>query len=133
MTISGCSRRVGMTGSCSMRRRALFFCLACVFSAVSTNPASAAFETVRRVGVISALGDTFAVQKVGITVFGNDQKEFAIDSWKIDDFVIGKVRAALGKRFDVRPVTYQKAAFLAPPPNIFTSANTAVANAVRAH
>jgi hypothetical protein len=67
-------------------------------------------EGIRTVGIISAFDDTFHVQKIGLTVFGNDLQKFSISSWGIDDLVAGKVRALLGKRYDVRPVTYQKSA-----------------------
>jgi hypothetical protein len=68
-------------------------------------------QTIKRVAVMSAIGDKFTVKKVGLTVFGNDQKDFPIESWGIDDFVVGKLRGLLSARFDVRPVTYQKSAF----------------------
>ena len=66
---------------------------------------------IRRVAVMSAVGDKFTVRKIGITVFGNDEKEFPIDAWGIDQFVVNKVRGVLARRFDVRPVAYDKSAF----------------------
>ncbi len=66
---------------------------------------------IRNVGIITAFGDMFHVQKVGITVFGSDFKEFSVASWGIDDMVIGKVRTLLGRRFNVKPVNYQKSVF----------------------
>jgi hypothetical protein len=65
---------------------------------------------IRTVGIISALSDTFHVHTIGLMVFGNDLKEFPIGSWGMDDLVTGRARALLSKRYDVRPVTYQKAA-----------------------
>jgi hypothetical protein len=47
---------------------------------------------VRRVAVISALGDQFSVKKMGVTIFGNDERNFPIDAWGIDDAVIATVR-----------------------------------------
>lgn len=81
---------------------------------------------VRRVAVISALGDQFSVKKMGVTIFGNDERNFPIDAWAIDDAVTATVRGVIGKRFEVRPVTYRKSAF-------FVSDNDgrAVADAVR--
>jgi hypothetical protein len=81
---------------------------------------------VRRVAVISALGDQFMVKKLGVTIFNNDERAFPIDAWGIDDAVVNTVRGVVGKRFDVRPVTYRKSAF-------FVSDNDgrAVAEAVR--
>ena len=69
-------------------------------------PAAAKYENVRRIGVISAIGDLFTAQKVGVTAFGNDVKELSIAPWNIDAFVIAKVRSALAGRFEVRPVSY---------------------------
>jgi hypothetical protein len=81
---------------------------------------------VRRVAVISALGDQFMVKKLGVSIFNNDERAFPIDAWGIDDAVVNTVRGVVGKRFDVRPVTYRKSAF-------FVSDNDgrAVAEAVR--
>ncbi len=64
------------------------------------------------VGVISAFVDKFQLRKVGITVFGNEEKEFPVDAWGIDEIVAGKARALLGRRFQVRPVTYRRAPFM---------------------
>jgi hypothetical protein len=55
----------------------------------------------RTVGVISAVGHKFALQKMGITVFGNELNEVPI-SWGIDDAVAGKVSALLSGRYAVR-------------------------------
>jgi hypothetical protein len=73
-------------------------------------------DGVKRIGVISAMGDTFYLQKVGRTVFGNERNEFPAAAWGIDDLMVSKVRATLGRRFDIRPVTYQRAAFYASNP-----------------
>ncbi len=66
---------------------------------------------IRRVAVMSAVGDKFTVRKIGFTVFGNDEKEFPIDAWGIDQFVVNKMRSVLARRFEVRPVAYSKSAF----------------------
>lgn len=47
--------------------------------------------------------------------FGNDIKDFPIDSWGIDDLVVRKARSLLNKGFDVRPVTYRRAAIASAP------------------
>jgi hypothetical protein len=80
---------------------------------IPVDPAAAKYEGVRRIGVISAIGDTFTVQKIGLTVFGNEHKQFAIEPWKIDDYVAGRIRGLLTGRFDVRAVSVPKAAILA--------------------
>lgn len=85
-----------------------------IFAALALpDPAAAKYEGFRRIGVISAVGDAFTVQKIGITVFGNERNQFAIEPWKIDDYVVGRIRAALAGRFDVRAVNVPKAAILA--------------------
>ncbi len=63
---------------------------------------------IRTIGIISALPEVFQVKEIGLTVFGNDVQGIPIGSWGIDDLVIGKVRGLLSKRFDQRPVTYQR-------------------------
>ena len=75
-----------------------------------TTVAPEQMHAIRRVAVISAIGDKFTVKKIGITVFGNDEKDFAIDAWGIDAFVVNKVRSVLAGRFEVRPVAYQPSA-----------------------
>jgi hypothetical protein len=71
-------------------------------------------QQVRSVGIISAFGDRFQLKKVGLTVFGNDESVFPVAAWGIDDLMAGKVRTLLGRRFDVRPVTYRRTVFATP-------------------
>jgi hypothetical protein len=71
---------------------------------VAAPETAKAVEKARTVGVISAVGSTFALQKVGITVFGNERNEVPIGSWGLDDAVAGQVSAALGKRFTVKRI-----------------------------
>lgn len=72
-----------------------------------------AVEKARTVGVISAVGDKFALQKVGITVFGNELNEVPIGSWGLDDAVASQVSAVLGKRFTVKRIAVPQGAFAA--------------------
>jgi hypothetical protein len=65
----------------------------------------------KSVCAISRIGDTFALQKMGVTVFGNALDMAQIDAWGIDEFVVGKVAAQLSQRFDVKRLTYPKGAF----------------------
>lgn len=82
--------------------------LATVAARVSVAPAAPALP---KLGIVSAIGDKLYLRKVGITVFGNESSEMAVDSWRLDDVMTGKIRAALAGRFDVRPVTYQRTPF----------------------
>jgi hypothetical protein len=74
------------------------------------------------VGVMSAVGDTFTLRKIGITVFGNEDNKVPLGTWGIDDLIYGKITAALGNRWSVRRLAYSKAALNAfenPNGNIF--------------
>ena len=58
------------------------------------------------IGVIPHIGESFVEQSVGVTAFGNDLKEIPIESWGLDDLIVGRVRAAAGPRFAVRRIAY---------------------------
>jgi len=64
-----------------------------------------------RLGVISAIGDRFAVQKFGLTVFETEESEVAVDGWGLDDLVVARVRAGTNNDPTVRRITYSKGAF----------------------
>jgi hypothetical protein len=64
-----------------------------------------------RLGVISALGDRFAVQKFGLTVFETEESEVAVDGWGLDDLVVARVRAATNNDPTVRRIAFPKDAF----------------------
>jgi hypothetical protein len=70
-------------------------------------------EDVRALGIISAFGDDFTVKTIGPTIFHNDEKTIAVAAWGIDDGVVRRLKARLSRRFDVRPLTYKRAAFAA--------------------
>jgi hypothetical protein len=64
-----------------------------------------------RLGVISAIGDRFAVQKFGLTIFETEESEVPVEGWGLDDLVVARVRAATGADPTVRRIAYQKGAF----------------------
>ncbi|MCK1641847.1 hypothetical protein IVA95_30945 [Bradyrhizobium sp. 157] len=64
-----------------------------------------------RLGIISALGDRFAVQKFGLTIFETEESAVAVEGWGLDDLVVARVRAATGTDPTVRRITYPKGAF----------------------
>jgi hypothetical protein len=64
-----------------------------------------------RLGIISALGDRFAVQKFGLTIFETEESAVAVEGWGLDDLVVARVRAATGTDPAVRRITYPKSAF----------------------
>jgi hypothetical protein len=63
-----------------------------------------------RLGVISALGDQFAVQKFGVTVFEYEGTDVPVN-WGFDDLVFARVRAATGNDPGVRRISFAKDAF----------------------
>lgn len=79
--------------------------------AATQPPKPSAADTRKCVGVISAIGDTFALQKIGITVFGNELNRVPIDSWQIDNLVVSKISTFLTKSWAVQRINYPKGAF----------------------
>lgn len=67
----------------------------------------------KTVGVISAVGSKFALQKVGITVFGNELNEVPVGTWGLDEAVVSRVSAVLSKRFTVKRIAVPQGAFAA--------------------
>ena len=107
---SSCARFVG-----ALRLALLCLLLCAAASAGVGAPASPKSKGMRSVGIVSAIGDKFYVRKIGLMAFGNDTKEFPIDSWRVDDLVVSKARGLLSKSYDVRTVTYRRAAIAAAP------------------
>lgn len=62
-------------------------------------------------GVIAAAGSPTGLNKIGLTVFGNEYSEAPSDIWGIDDLVFARVRAAAGPGIAVRRIAYAKDAF----------------------
>jgi hypothetical protein len=77
----------------------------------SAKPQIAADSGPCRLGVISAIGDLFSVQKFGVTVFETEGSEIPIEDWGLDDLVLARVRAANGVDPTVRRIAYPKGAF----------------------
>jgi hypothetical protein len=86
-----------------------------------------------QIGVISAVGDRFTLQHIGLTVFGNEFTEAPIESWGLDDLVVTRVRAAaVGS--SVRRIAYSRGAFepyYHPPKQLFRDASNDLPAVVR--
>jgi hypothetical protein len=81
-------------------------------AAKSAQPAKpSAAESTKCIGVVSAIGDTFHLRKIGFTVFNNDSNTVPIESWQIDNLVISKIGTFLSKSWTVRRINYPKGAF----------------------
>jgi hypothetical protein len=99
----------------------------------SAKSAGAADSGPCQVGVISVIGDEFVVQRVGLTMFGNEYTEVPIESWSIDDLVVARVRAALPNAV-VKRIAYPKGAFTPydhPAPALFRNAQDDLTAIVR--
>ena len=76
-------------------------------------PGQAPAKTAKTVGLISLIGDTFYVKRIGIMVFGNELEKSPVPSWKIDDRVAAAVGRILQKSFKVKRIQVPAAAFQA--------------------
>jgi hypothetical protein len=86
-----------------------------------------------QIGIISAIGHKFAVQKVGFTVFGNALTEVPIDAWGLDDLVVARVRAATTGA-GVRRIGHSKGAldpYYNPPSKLFRNDDDELTAVVR--
>jgi hypothetical protein len=68
-------------------------------------------QTVKTVGIISAVGGQMTVATGGLSGLDNSSRSFPIDSWELDDLIVQRATAALSGRFQVKPVTYNRTAF----------------------
>jgi hypothetical protein len=87
-----------------------------------------------QIGVIPAVGSQFAVQNVGLTVFGNALTEVPVEPWGLEDLIVARVRAAAGASTSVRRVAYAKDAFETyyhPPRQLFGGSGDSLAAVVR--
>jgi hypothetical protein len=92
--------------------------VAAVIVLALSGGASAMFESrdtklqaVKTVGIISAIGDQFTLARAGLTGLDNSSRSFTISSWGLDDLIVQQATAALSGRFQVKPVSYQRAVF----------------------
>lgn len=95
---------------CRMVVTFLFFIIGTT-AGINQAAAQQAVDGRRTVGVISSVGETFTLQKIGLMVFGNEKAETAIDAWAIDENVVAKISTLLGKRFSVKKINYLRGTF----------------------
>ena len=77
------------------------------------GPARKAEAGAKTIGLISLIGDTFYVKRVGFTVFGNEEAKFPIAGWKIDDRVAASISRLLQKSFRIKRIQVPAGAFQA--------------------
>ncbi len=100
-------------------RRQVFLALTTGALSLIAEPAFAAPEVisaeklagVRRVSIISALGDRAAIQKY-VLLHGGGTSYLPIEDWQLDELVISTASAALASRFDIVPFAYDKKIFV---------------------
>jgi hypothetical protein len=68
-------------------------------------------QAVKTVGIISAVGDQMTFAKAGLAGLDNRSQSFPIESWGLDELIVKQATAALSGRFQVKPVSYKRAAF----------------------
>jgi len=73
----------------------------------------ARLQAVKTVGVISAVGDQFGIARGGLTGPDSGSRSLPIPSWGLDDLIVQQATTALSGRFQVQPVTYNRATFAA--------------------
>jgi hypothetical protein len=109
----------------------ILFCAAmAILLVLSSGGAHAWFETrdaklqsVKTVGIISAIGDQFTFAKAGLTGLDNSSRSGPIASWGLDDLMVQQVGEALSIRFQVQPVTYPRAIFATTQESAITAVN----------
>ncbi len=101
-------------------------------SKAAAKPAEPASTGPCGIGVIAATQDPFVVEKIGLTVFGNEYAEVPV-SWDLDDLVFARVRAAAGAT-PLRRISYAKGAFDSyyhPKPSLFRNEREELSNLIR--
>jgi hypothetical protein len=84
------------------------------------------------IGVVSRLGETFTVKKVGIVVFQNEENEVTVDSWRLDDLVAARIDGFLKGQFAVRRIAYPQGAFASiDTPQLFRNYEAELAAIIR--
>jgi hypothetical protein len=98
----------------------------------TTKPVVTTDSGACKYGVIVAVGEVFAVQKIGLTIFGNEYAEVPV-SWGLDDLIFTRTRAAAGG-IPLRRIPYAKGTFDSyyhPQPSLFRNDRQDLAERVR--
>jgi hypothetical protein len=70
-------------------------------------------QAVKTVGIVSAVGDEMSFARAGLNGPNKATQSFQIRSWGLDDLIVQQATTALSGRFQVQPVSYNRAAFAA--------------------
>jgi hypothetical protein len=96
-----------------MQRLAALLLLALLGACADVDASAPKLAAIKTIGVISAMGAELTITKAGLTGLAGNAQSVPIESWGIDDLVVSRTNSLLGRRFDVRPLTYRRAAFAA--------------------
>jgi hypothetical protein len=77
----------------------------------TAKPSTAVENGPCRLGIISAIGDHFSVEKFGLTVFETEESEVSIEEWGLDELVLARVRASTGADPTIHKIAYPKGVF----------------------
>ena len=77
------------------------------------EPRQTKLQAVKTVGIISAVGDEMSFARAGLAGLNNSSQGFPIRSWGLDDLIVQQATTASSGRFQVQPVSYNRAAFAA--------------------
>jgi hypothetical protein len=109
---------------------AILFGVAMAILLLLSDDANALFETrdarlqsVKTVGIVSAIGDQFTFVKARLTGLGNGPRSVPIAAWGLDELIVQEVSTALSDRFQVTPVTYKRASFATVQEAAITAVN----------
>ncbi|WP_426440141.1 hypothetical protein [Bradyrhizobium genosp. P] len=100
-----------------MRRSTRFVSFATILLAVNVGGCAmlethaTKLQAVKTVGIVSAVGDEMSFARTGLTGLSSSSQKMSIQSWGLDDLIVQQATAALSTRFQVQPVSYQRAAF----------------------
>lgn len=83
----------------------------------------AKLQSVKTVGIISAIGDQFTFATAGLTSLDNSPRSGQISSWGLDDQMVQQVTEMLSARFQVQPLTYPRATFATTRESAITAVN----------
>jgi hypothetical protein len=94
-----------------MRRLAALLLSVVVSGCASVDSGPREPAGITTIGIISSVGDRLTLTRAGLTGVQDNHQSFPIESWGIDDLIVGRATALLSKRFQVVPVSYRRSAF----------------------
>jgi hypothetical protein len=97
----------------SMQKLSALLLLALLGACAAVDASAPKLAAIKTIGVISAMAGELTITTAGLTGPGSNAQSVPIESWGIDDLIVSRVGSLLGRRFEVRPVTYRRTAFAA--------------------